>query len=542
MKIITRAVAANLHARDADTDTEVRTITGLAVPYNTPTTITPGLVEQIAPGAVDMASSPSLFYRHGEPIGVITAMRETAEGLEIDARISDTTLGRDAATLAKDQAIRSLSIGFFERDFTDTALDDGTVLRTHTSIDLREVSLVPIPAYDDAQIINVRHHTEKETTMTTSTIDPATLDQFAQRFEAAQSETRTGIDDLSRRMSLIEANTTPTTDAGLVETRSAGALIKAALAGDTSARDALAPYVGREAFTGTTTAADARYTTPTFVRDLTRLIDNANPLMRLFATADLPAEGNTLEYARLKSNTLTVSKQTKEGDALPTGTIATEVATTTIDTYGGGTVLSIQTIERSRANILDLSLRGLAIEAGKQLAADFAAFFEKTVKAQSATTITATKAADALDWKALLHLMLDAADAYEDLAMTCDGLIVTRATFEAIAGMTDDNKRPILQVASNDSTNSVGTVSASGKYATLDGLKIITNRHLTSSGMGEGVVGAFYNAEAIRVYTSGLASLQDTGVLDLTGTYSVYQYAAFADEIPSALVPVKMGA
>lgn len=537
MKIITRAVAANLRARDADTDPDtVRTITGLAVPYNTPTTITPGFVEQIAPGAVDMASTPALFYRHGEPIGVITAMRETAEGLEIDARISDTTLGRDASTLAKDQAIRSLSIGFFEREHTDTALDDGTVLRTHTSIDLREVSLVPIPAYDDAQIINVRHSTEKENPMPKASTD------FTTALDALAAQTRAASDDLARRLSLIEANTTPTTDAGLVETRSAGALIKAALAGDTSARDALAPYVGREAFTGTTTAADARYTTPTFVRDLTRLIDNANPLMRLFATGALPTEGNTLEYARLKSNTFTVSKQAKEGDALPTGTIATEVATATIDTYGGGTVLSIQTIERSRANILDLSLRGLAIEAGKHLATAFATFFEKTVKAQAATTITTTKAADALDWKALLHLMLDAADAYEDLAMTCDGLIVTRATFEAIAGMTDDNKRPILQVASNDSTNSVGTVSASGKYATLDGLKIITNRHLTSSGMGEGIVGAFYNAEAIRVYTSGLASLQDTGVLDLTGTYSVYQYAAFADEIPSALVPLKMGA
>lgn len=531
-----RSIPSALTCRDADS-ADGRTITGLAVPFDTPTTIVPGFAEQIARGAIDLTSEPALFYRHGEPIGVITAMRETDQGLEIDARISDTSLGRDAATLAADKAIRSLSIGFYEREYEDATLDDGTVLRTQTSIDLREVSLVPAPAYPDAQITNVRHTTiEKETPMTDSTA------KLTEALDALAAQTRADSEDLARRLALIEANTTPTPGHGAAETRSAGTLIKAAIGGDTSAREALAPYVGRAAFSGTTTAADARYTTPTFVRDLTRLIDNANPLMRLFATDALPAEGNTLEYARLKSNTLKVGKQAKEGDALPTGGISTEVATTTIDTYGGGTVLSIQTIERSRANILDLSLRGLAIEAGKQLAGDFAAFFEKTVKAQSSATITATKAADALDWKALLHLMLDASDAYEDLAMTCDGLIVNRATFEAIAGMTGTDNRPILQVASNDATNAIGTVSASGKYASLDGLKIITNRHLTIDGMGEGVVGAFYNSEAIRVYKSGLASLQDTGVLDLTGTYSVYQYAAFADEIPSALVPLKMGA
>ena len=54
-------------------------------------------------------------------------------------------------------------------------------------------------------------------------------------------------------------------------------------------------------------------------------------------------------------------------------------------------------------------------------------------------------------------------------------------------------------------------------------------------------MGAFYNTEALRTYTSGLASLQDVGALDLTGVFSVYQYAAFADEIPAALFPLKMG-
>lgn len=533
MTLQTRTYTAHVRAA---ADGDGRTLTGVAVPFDSETTIIPGFREKIARGAIDLGATPSLFYRHSEPIGVITSMSEAAEGLVIEARISDTSLGRDAATLARDGAIGSLSIGFFEVDYEDATAEDGATVRTQTRIDLREVSLVPIPAYEDARITSVRQApiipapTQEGPTVNKTPAAPTSEDLDAIRAEN---------DALARRLSLLEA-TGPAPAAPAAETRSAGALLRAAVQGDETARAALAPFVGRAA-PNTTSAADALMGTPVFVADLTRLIDNANPLMKLFATDALPATGNTLEYGRLKENTLKVEKQANEGAALPTGGVKTEVATATIDTYGGGTVLSRQAIERSPSNILDLSLRGLAIEAGKDLATAFAAFFEKTVKSRAAAALTARHSAAKLDWKSVLALLLDAASVYEDIAMSCDGLVVNRATFEAIAGMVDADGRPILTVSGNTGTNSIGTVSASGKYVNLDGLTIVTNKHLTAAGMGEGVVGAFYNTEALRTYTSGLASLQDVGVLDLTGTFSVYQYAAFADEIPAALFPLKMG-
>lgn len=532
MNLTTRCVSATVRADTAD---DGRTIVGIAVPLDTPTRIIPGFFEQIARGAVDTAARPALFYRHAEPIGVVTSLREGDAGLEMTARVSDTALGRDAATLARDGAITSLSIGFFEVEYTDAESEDGTTTRTQTRIDLREVSLVPIPAYEDARITSVRQAPTPAPTQEGPTVNKMPAAPTSEDLDAIRSET----DALARRLSLLEA-TGPATAAPAAETRSAGQLLRAAVQGDESARAALAPFVGRAA-PNTTTSADGRYATPVFVADLTRLIDNANPLMKLFATDALPATGNTLEYGRLKENTLKVEKQANEGDTLPTGGVKTEVATATIDTYGGGTVLSRQAIERSPSNILDLSLRGLAIEAGKDLATAFAAFFEKTVKARAAAALTARHSAAKLDWKSVLALLLDASSAYEDIAMSMDGLVVNRATFEAIAGMVDADGRPILTVSGNTGTNSIGTVSASGKYVNLDGLTVVTNKHLTASGMGEGVVGAFYNTEALRTYTSGLASLQDVGVLDLTGTFSVYQYAAFADEIPAALFPLKMG-
>ena len=73
-----------------------RMITGLAVPYDTPTQLAPGFYEKIARGAVDLASRPALFYRHGEPIGVVTDLVETDQGLEITARAG--TLPRSQQT------------------------------------------------------------------------------------------------------------------------------------------------------------------------------------------------------------------------------------------------------------------------------------------------------------------------------------------------------------------------------------------------------------------------------------------------------------
>lgn len=527
MTLQTRTYTAHVRAAD---DGDGRTLTGVAVPFDRETTIIPGYREKIARGAIDLGAAPSLFYRHSEPIGVITSMSEAAEGLVIEARISDTALGRDAATLARDGAIGSLSIGFYEVAYEDATAEDGATVRTQTLIDLREVSLVPIPAYEDARITSVRQAlapTQEGPTVNKSTAAPTSED-----LDAIRSET----DALARRLSLLEATgTAPAAPAA--ETRSAGQLLRALVDGDETARTALAPFVGRAA-PNTTSAADALMGTPVFVADLTRLIDNANPLMGLFSTGSLPAVGNTIEFARLKTNTMKVEKQSAEGAALPTGGISTEVATATVATYGGGTVLTRQAIERTPTNVLDTSLRALAIEAGKQLAAAFATFFEATVKGRASAAITAKKAAAALDWKALLALLLDASSAFEDIALSMDGLVVTRDAFEAIAGMTDTSGRPILTVAGNTGDNAIGTVSASGRYVNLDGLTVVTNKYLTT-GMGENIAGAFYNKEALRSYTSGLASLQDQGVLDLTETFSVYQYAAFADEIPSAIVPLK---
>ncbi len=78
----------------AAADAEPRTVRGLAVPYGVEIELSQGYFESIAPGALadraDHATSLKLVWRHDEPIGLITSATETAEGIEIEARFSDT--------------------------------------------------------------------------------------------------------------------------------------------------------------------------------------------------------------------------------------------------------------------------------------------------------------------------------------------------------------------------------------------------------------------------------------------------------------------
>lgn len=55
---------------------------------------------------------------------------------------------------------------------------------------------------------------------------------------------------------------------------------------------------------------------------------------------------------------------------------------------------------------------------------------------------------------------------------------------------------------------------------------------------GASAAGAFANSRALRSYVAPVTRLQDENIINLSKQYSVYNYAAFAPEIPAALVPI----
>jgi len=519
--------------RADDAAAEPRTVRGLAVPYGVEIELFDGYFETIAPGALadraDDATSLKLFYRHNEPIGLITSASETAEGVEIEARFSDTQAARDAYQLVRDGVIDRLSIGFIPLAYERTE-DEAGLHTTITSLDLREVSLVPFPAYDGATVTEVRNHPTPERT------HPMT-DAPAYALASDLDDLRADITAMEQRATLAAAAERGTALA--VDARTPGEALKA-IVNDEAYRASIDDLMMR-AYDGTVSTADSTLAHPQWIKDLVRLVEKPNVVAGLFATGPLPAEGMNLDFTELDTNSLSVNVQENEGDDLPLGKVTTKDRTTPIKTFGGYTKLTRQAIERTRVNLLDVHLRGMALAAGQAKAAYFARQLNEAVKAQDANKIAVSKAANALTWADLSDLFIDAAAQFTDQALTLDGLIVDKATFKALTGLTGTDGRPLMRVNENPA-NTIGTTNARALTGVLLDVPITCNLRANAGALGEGIVGTFYNAEAMRTYETPLTQLQDENIVNLSKAFSVYRYGAVATEYPTGLVPLKIGA
>lgn len=526
---MSKTLAFEIRSQKVTEDTEgTRTFSGIAVPWDTETTIFPGWREKVARGAITPTPGTPLFRDHSTPIGVITDMEDVDEGLQIHARISKTPLGDETYTLLRDGAIGKLSISFYQRHFEDHEDEDG-LLRVQKEIELREISVVPFPAYSDAEIKEIRseldNRTTKETHMTNTTKDTT----------AALAELRDAVHDVQRDLTAIQSTQDAT--AAPADTRSAGQLLKDLVAGDAATLDRLDALARWE---GTTTADDGSISAPAGMKDLTRLISRMNPLMSLFGTQRLPAEGNTVEYLQVSANTIKVGKQLTEGTDLEKGKVSTEVKNATVNTYGGYTSLSIQAIERSRVNVLDKHLRALALKAGTLQAQEFATFFANTTKAQAANALTLPTDLTAVKWSDLFAMLVDAADKMKDVALPLDGLILDKKAFVALGTLEGKDGRPLMRV-SGEGVNTIGTIDPKGLAGNLANLTVVPDLFAAEGAYGANTHGAFFSTEAVTPYVSPLARLQDQNVVNLTRDFSVYFYAAFAPEIPDGIIPFKTG-
>ena len=502
-----------------------RTVEGLAVPYERETKLAPGYYETIARDAYQPdggVGSIKLLWRHGEVIGAGTAT-SGPDGVPIQARISQTSAGDDAYQLLKDGVVDSLSIGFIPLEYEETWDDDGSLHVRQKLIDIKEVSLVPWPAYDDAKVTKVREKTQREET---SKMDTSTLETEVMRL-------RNSLDELRTTVAAPHA-------APHVERRCAAEIVKALVSGDSQTLEDVNSIQAR-AWSGTTSAADPVATGPHWVADLTRIYDQPDALKPLFAVGDLPAEGMRVDHTYLKTNSVTVNKQVNEGDDLVLGKVELQNASTPVGTYGGYTSLSRQTIERASVNILQRHLEAMAVAAGAASRKALAAAWAKGLKDQETSALVSTKAAAALTWADLSALVVDAAAYFAKQNLPLDGLVVNQPTFKALAALTAGD-RPLLAVGS-DGSNTAGAVSLVGISGDLAGLKIVCdlNAEATNVATVQKCVGGFYTRDAIRVYESQLVQLQATQVINLTDNYSVYRYAAYANEIQGGVLPLKLG-
>lgn len=131
-----------------------RTISGIAVPYGVSATVSDGTQVQFAPGSLpvdDKAPKLLMYHDSSRPVGLVTSRTETPQGMLFTAKIADTVAGNEALQLAKEGVLDNVSVGVDV--LTSTRQEDGTMVIT--SAVMRELSLVPIPAFSGATITDV---------------------------------------------------------------------------------------------------------------------------------------------------------------------------------------------------------------------------------------------------------------------------------------------------------------------------------------------------------------------------------------------------
>lgn len=512
----------------AAVDAEARTISGVGVPYGEIITVW-GQREMFAAGSV-RADGAKLLYRHAEPIGVVTSAKEDATGWNPTAKISKTVRGDEAYQLAQDGVLDGLSVGFQPTKWHSERDDQGEYIVYDEAI-VREVSLVPFPAYPSARVKSVRsadttnnHQHRKDAT----TVDTENTDQ--QRAADLQ-ELREGVEDLQRSLTVIKEQgiryAAPQHD-----TRSAGQILKAIAAGDEDTIRAYNDIVTRAYAGGTSADAEIK---DTWVGDLTRIYDaSSGVLVNLFATGTLPATGMNIEFAELDTNSMTVEQQAAEGDDLKTGKVSLKTRTAAVNTYGGATELTRQEIERSQLPILDRNLEALTMAAAVrhkiELRSAFNTLVAARVTAGDVVNIAALASADASDW---LDAVVDGVVNFEGKASTIDALTVSTDVFKSLVRLETTGHR-VFRVDSDART--VGQLDLTALKGDIDSLTVVCD---TGAAAGSA---AFVNGRALRSYLSPLAQLQDENILNLSKAFSVYRYGAIAAEIPGFVVPVKFAA
>jgi HK97 family phage prohead protease/HK97 family phage major capsid protein len=497
---------------------EERTITGLAVPYGQDANIGGSYIERFAPGAIDSIEDVKLFYGHETPIGVVTVGRDTEAGYEITAKVSETSLGNDVLTLMRDGALNKFSVGFVP---VSQEQDGSTITRTKVS--LKEVSVVPFPAYAGASITEVRE--EEREIVQPAEPTPTPIKESESELETSNIELdlRTTQDEVAELRRVVESSVAPVAPAApeYMNYRSFGEYVQGFAKGEPAAVE-----LARAA----STSADT-YAAPGYIGYINKLIQSNRPSWNVWSSSVLPATGMTVEYAAITSNSLAVGEQDPENEALSFGNLVIDNVSTGVKTYGGYTQVSKQAVLRGSVDYTGIVFDALAV-------------------AYANATNTAAKAAiAALDFTGKV-MDLDGGTAASVIEGLIDGVKYIKAnsglnaefilcsadSYKYFMKIADSAGRPIVNV-NNDGSNTFATAN-NDLTGTIWGLPVVVDPTL-----GTGLA-YLANSKALMVMEANGSGtrLSSQDVSTLTDTLSLYGFAAIAAPFQSAIVKLDVTA
>ena len=503
-----KLIAGDFQLDAAKGDAPRRTISGTAVPYNVPATVSDGTAVIFRPGSLPVeGKAPRLFMYHDAsmPVGVVTERVDTEQGMMFSAKISATNLGNDALVMAADGTIDQVSVGVNPTKFSyDEA---GTMIIE--AADWTELSLVPIGAFGDmANIASVAAsiHQEPDEVVLNEEVVPE------QEIEPMSEAT----------VPAVEA-TIPTAPIFAQAKKefvlpSAGEFMAAYhIGGDTfsNMNKAVADYTASKR-TALQAAAGDVLTTDTLgllpVPVLGPLVQDLNfirPTVEALGARAYPDGGASKTFIRPTITTHTsVASQSSELGAASATTMVIASNSVTKTTLAGQVTLSVQDIDFTSPSAMQLILNDLMGEymiASDNLAAD--------------NLLAAANSSGAWDGtpEDFLKSVYDAAnDVSSGRNWMPTHMFVSVDVWAQLGQLVDSSKRPLFPFIGAGLTgqNALGNASATSWNGNPIGLQLVVDSNfaaktmiITRVGQGQGDAFEFY--ESIR----GLMSVEQPSVL-----------------------------
>ena len=507
-----------IEASSIECSEERREISGKIVPMGTGEIGRTNLGEYaFAANSIQIAdpSKIRLLSQHNmqKPIGKMISAEERKDGIYAVFRLSKSTAGSDALIMAQEGLVTGLSIGA-EILASQPSKDGYTVV---SSARLKEVSLVTVPAFASAQVLEIaaeevipaeeNPQTESETVVEDTTVEAAPVEAAA--VEAARP-TVTAMYYTNPRLNL---NIT------------AGEYAKAQLnasRGDADARELMA------ALQVATVAENTGMVPPTYLKDVIGIIDSSRPFIDSIERAALPASGMKIFTPKL--GTQAQVDLTAEGAEFASTDTTVTFQEDNVVKFAGAGKLDLELVDRSDPSFLDLYLRELA-----------ASYAQKTDN--YAAKIAADGSADSSSTTIYKAIAKSIADSYGIMRQTPNNLLVATSggndgvDYAGLLGEVDGSNRPLYAAAAPQ--NAAGLITQGSTNGTIAGLNLVVDPNYTGGTAGV-KVGLVYPTMAMRFHESGTLQIRANVVANGQLEIGIYGYVAVVNRYPTAFRAVQV--
>ena len=520
-----KLIAGEFTLDAAKGDAPRRTISGVAVPYNVPATVSDGTAVIFRPGSLPVeGKAPRLFMYHDAsmPVGVVTERAETEEGMMFSAKISATSLGNDALVMAIDGTIDQVSVGVNPTKFSYD--EEGTMVIE--SADWMELSLVPIGAFGDAANITkvaASIHQEPEEVVLNEEVTPVEEKQEMSEINETAVEatvpTAPVFAQAKRKFDL------PTAGEYLAAMHIGGETFRNVAA---AARDyALSKQSALQAAAGDVLTTDTPGLLPVPV--LGPVFEDLNyirPVVAAVGARAMPDGGNQKTFIRPTWTTHTsVAAQANELAAVSATTpvIASNVVSKT--TLSGQVTLSVQDVDFTSPAAMEIILRDLA---GQYLLKSDDVAADAITAGASASGSTWTY--NSTDPSTLFAALYDAAtDILTASNFLPDHIFVSPNVWKLLGQQLDGDKRsvfPYAGAAGLMGVNAAGTANIT-QLNTFNpfGLNLVADRNFANNTMVVAKASAIEFYEQVR----GLMSVEAPSTLGRVFSYYGYVATFIAD-------------